>query len=207
MSFSSMEQQPNRSCLARIGKSVTRLSASIASAERCVLVMLAGGIVTLILLNVATRYMGHPIFWVDELAVYMMVAMCFIGTSLTIRRRLDFAVTFIIDMCGVSARRRVNASLTMVSVAYALFLCWCAWRMFDPVGLLAAGLDTAQFTTSTHNYLYSEPTQTLGFPKFWVLLVMPIFAITSLVHSLANLSEDLALVERRPDLLLQTDMG
>jgi TRAP-type C4-dicarboxylate transport system permease small subunit len=207
MITSSLQPARGGSFPGRVARFISGLSSGIAFGERLTLIGLVVLITALILLNVATRYMGRPIFWIDELAVYLMVILCFVGTSLTIRRRLDFAVTFLIDRWGEVVRAKINPWLTLVSIAYAMFLIWCAWRMFDPVNLIAAGFDIANFTSKTRNFVYTEPTQTLEIPKFWILLVLPIFAVTSLIHSLTNFVEDLGLVERRSGLFAQADMG
>lgn len=190
-----------------IARLVCALSAGVGFIERQVLIGLVAAITGLILANVTTRQLGRAIFWIDELAVYLMVILCFVGTSLTIRRRLDFAVTFLIDRWGETVRRRIDPFLTLVGLGYAAFLVWCSWRMFDPAGLFAAGWDIGRFTAKTTNFIYTEPTLTLDFPKFWVLLVMPAFAITSLIHTLANLMEDLGLIERQVGLFAQADLG
>jgi TRAP-type C4-dicarboxylate transport system permease small subunit len=51
----------------------------------------------LILLNVATRYTGMPIYWIDESAVYLVVWLTFVGASAMTRLRLDFAVTLLTE--------------------------------------------------------------------------------------------------------------
>jgi TRAP-type transport system small permease protein len=41
------------------------------------------------------------------------------------------------------------------------------------------------------NFLYSEPTQTLGIPKWIVYLVLPVYGVGLSIHTFANLCEDL----------------
>jgi TRAP-type C4-dicarboxylate transport system permease small subunit len=62
----------------------------------------------MILLNVATRYSGVPIYW-DEAAVYLVVWLCFVGASTMTRLRLDFAVTLLTDAVGERHARRLKA--------------------------------------------------------------------------------------------------
>ncbi len=184
---------------ARIGGAVVGLSRLVAACEKVAVAGLAAAIFALILVNIVTRAVGRPLIWVDEAAVYLMVAMCFIGASLTVRQRLDFAVTFVIDRFARRGRRVIDACLSATGLAYALFLMWCAWRMFDPAGLWAAGFDIARFTADTLNFVYTEPTQTIGIPRFVVYLVMPVYAAGLIVHATANLVEDCGWVPRATD--------
>jgi TRAP-type C4-dicarboxylate transport system permease small subunit len=181
---------------ARIGAAVVGLSRLVALWEKVAVTALSAAIFGLILLNVATRAAGRPLIWVDEAAVYLMVAMCFIGASLTVRQRLDFAVTFVIDRAGPRGRRAIDAALSATGLAYAVFLLWCAWEMFDPAGLWAAGFDIARFTATTLNFVYTEPTQTIGIPRYIVYLVLPVYAAGLSVHAAANLVEDCGWVPR-----------
>ena len=43
--------------------------------------LMAVGVTLLILLNIVTRYFGAALYWVDELAIYAMVWMTFLGAS------------------------------------------------------------------------------------------------------------------------------
>ena len=61
------------------------------------------------------------------------------------------------------------------------------WRWFDPVGVLQAA-SIEDFTASTFNFIYQEPTVTLGMHKVWFWLVMPVFCVTATIHVLASLA-------------------
>jgi TRAP-type C4-dicarboxylate transport system permease small subunit len=185
-----------RSTRARMGYAAVHLSRVISVAEKAVVGTLILGIFVLILINVATRAAGRPLIWVDELAIYLMVAACFIGTSLTVRQRLDFAVTFLPDLLNSRHRRWVDGCITTVGLGYALFLVWCSWRMFDPITLARHGFNVSAYTADTLNFLYTDPTVTLGIPKWIIYLVLPVYALGLTIHCTANLVEDLGWVER-----------
>jgi TRAP-type transport system small permease protein len=182
---------PSRSVRSGLGRLSQMLSEAIASVERVLVTVFVAAILVLIVLNIATRAIGRPIVWVDELAVYLMVMTCFVGTSLTVRQRLDFAMTLIIDMLKPAQQARYRVLLSLVGVAYAAFIIWCCWRLFDPLALWQSNFNIEAFTAKTMNFLYAEPTQTLGIPKWIVYLVMPVYAFGLSIHALANLAEDL----------------
>lgn len=173
-----------------IGGVLNRISALVASVERKLVITFVGGIFLLILLNIVTRAIGKPLIWVDEASIFLMVMTCFVGTSLTVRQRLDFAMTLVLDHLDTKMRTRFNRILAVIVVAYAFFIVWCCWRLFDPLELWRHGFDTAKYATASMNFVYTEPTQTLGIAKWWVYLVLPLYGLGISIHSLANLWED-----------------
>ncbi|MES2938857.1 MAG: TRAP transporter small permease subunit [Pseudomonadota bacterium] len=179
----------------KLGRSAQALSDSWARVERVLVSGLIGAIFLLILLNVATRAINRPVIWVDELSIYLMVMTCFVGTSLTVRQRLDFAMTLVLDALTPARLAVARRVLSLVGLAYAVFILWCSWRLFDPLGMWHSGFDVTKFTAQTMNFLYSEPTQTLGIPKWFVYLVMPVYGFGLTVHTLANLAEDAGWVQ------------
>lgn len=174
----------------KLGRSAQALSDGWARVERVLVTAFVGAIFLLILLNVVTRAIGRPLIWVDEASIYLMVMTCFVGTSLTVRQRLDFAMTLVLDHLSPARLAAARKMLSLVGLAYAVFIVWCSWRMFDPLGMAQSGFDVAKFTAQTMNFMYSEPTQTLGIPKWLVYLVMPVYGLGLTVHTLANLAED-----------------
>ena len=60
---------------------IGRISAVWARLELTLAAFLAVSITLLILLNVVTRSMGAALYWVDELAIYAMAWMTFLGAS------------------------------------------------------------------------------------------------------------------------------
>jgi len=151
----------------------------------------------LILLNVITRYAGHPIYWIDESAVYSVVWLTFIGASAMTRMRLDFAVTMLTERFSErgAAIFRVIATLGVILFGTALgVMCWL-W--LDPVGIAQAGFDAREYAGQSFNFIYTERTQTLNWPTWVIYLIMPLFAVSMTLHALANLFEDLGLVARQ----------
>ena len=65
-----------------------RISAFWARIEITLAALLAAGVTLLILLNVVTRNIGAALFWVDELAIYAMVWMTFLGASAALVARI-----------------------------------------------------------------------------------------------------------------------
>ncbi|MGL4975721.1 MAG: TRAP transporter small permease [Bosea sp. (in: a-proteobacteria)] len=174
------------------------LSASrgLLSVERWLIMAFMALLCVLILVNITTRYMGAPIYWIDESAIYSVVWLTFIGASAMTRLRLDFAVTMLTEKLSPRGQVLARRIATLGVVAFALMLLWMCWLWFDPVGIAAAGFDARAYAGASFNFIYTERTQTLSWPSWVLYLIIPIFGLSMLVHALANLVEDFGLSER-----------
>lgn len=176
---------------------VLRISDLLLNVERYALGTLMGLLVLLILINVITRYAGVPLYWVDEASVYSVVWLTFIGASVMTRLRMDFSVGLLTDPLGPKAKRgaRAVASGGVVLFAVSLLLMCNLWM--DPVGIAKMGFDARAYAADSFNFLYTERSQTLEWPLWVVQLTIPLFALSLLLHGLANFLEDLGLAQPR----------
>lgn len=177
-------------------RAVVAISEGILACEKLLVSVLMALILALILLNVATRYSGFPLYWVDEAAVYAMVWLAFIGASALTRLRLDFAVTLLADKLSPEGVRRLQALASFIGILFGISLVAMCWVWMDPIGIASAGFDAKAYAGISFNFLYTEQTQTLRWPTWVVSLVIPLFAITMTFHLLANFLEDLKLSPR-----------
>ncbi|QYX56768.1 TRAP transporter small permease subunit [Roseovarius sp. SCSIO 43702] len=175
-----------------------RVSAAWARIELAVAACLAVGVTLLILLNVVTRYMGNALYWVDEAAIYAMIWMTFLGASAAVHYGNAVAITILTDVLPRTLKWGAAKLVDAIIFAFALFLLWFCWRWFAPLDLARAGFDIATFQSSTFNFVYAEPTLTIGIPKYIVWLIMWLFALGATLHSLAHLL-DFSPVREAPD--------
>jgi len=153
----------------------------------CVAAVLAAAITCLVLLNVVTRAMSASIFWVDEAAIYAMTWMTFLAASAAVHFSHSVSVTLLTDMLprpALDIARRVVDAIVLI---FALLMLWLCWRWFLPLDLARAGFDSVAFQGETFNFIYAEPTLTLGIRKFWLWLIMPLFAAGLTLHAVSNL--------------------
>jgi TRAP-type C4-dicarboxylate transport system permease small subunit len=170
-------------------RSVSRASNLVLRLEKRLIAALAAALVVLILLNVVTRAAGAALFWVDELAVYVMVWMALIGASVMVRMRTGVAVTLVTDLLPEAFQRVVHRIVDAVLLGLTLTLLVLCWQWYDPVALFESGFDLDVFAQNTFKFIYAEPTSTIGIPKFWVWLAVPLMALAMTIHCLANLLE------------------
>ena len=164
-----------------------RLSAAWAKIELWCAAVLAVIITVLVLLNVVTRSIGSALFWVDELAIYVMVWMTLLGASAALHHRNSVSITLVPDVVSDAVRRIVNKAVDLLVFAFALAMLWFCWRWFLPLEIARSGFDTITFQGNTFNFIYTEPTSTLGVPKFLFWTVMWLFAIGAALHSAMHL--------------------
>ncbi len=172
------------------------LSSALLRCERGALTALMTLLVLLILLNVATRYSGIPIYWIDEAAVFTMVWLTFVGASVMTRLRMDFAVGLVSDQLPPRGAKAMKVLATFCVLVFAIALVWMCWIWMDPRGIAAAGFNARDYAETSFNFLYTEHTQTLEWPTWLVQLILPIFALSLTVHALANLFEELEVCPR-----------
>lgn len=171
-------------------RGIVWLSEKLLAAERRVVALLMFLLGAAILLNVVTRYSGSPIYWVDEFAVYCMVWLTFVGASVMTRLRLDFAVTMLTERLSERAAAAARVVATMLVVAFGISLVIMCWLWLDPPGIAGAGFNAKAYAAGTFNFVYTERTQTLNWPTWALYMILPIFAVSITIHSLANLMED-----------------
>ncbi|MDQ0349982.1 TRAP transporter small permease [Ancylobacter vacuolatus] len=174
-------------------RAVTAASEALLVAERFAIGALMALLTGLILLNVVTRYSHVPLYWIDESAIFTTVWLTFIGASAMSRLRLDFSMTLLTERLPAGAVKAMRVLSTLCILGFGLALAAMCWLWMDPVGIASAGFDGREYGGATFNFLYTERTQTLNWPSWVVYLVMPLFAFTLIVHSAANLIEDLGL--------------
>ncbi len=172
------------------------LSETVLRGERALLGLLMTLLLVLILVNVVTRYARVPLYGIDEASVFAMVWLAFVGASCMTRLRMDFAVTILTDLLPPRGARALKIAATLLVLGFSLALAALCWLWLDPVGIARAGFDGAAYAGETFNFVYTDRTQTLEWPSWIVMLVIPFFALTTILHGSVNLAEDLGLLER-----------
>lgn len=168
-----------------------RLSAGWARIELFVAAILAGLVTVLILVIVVTRTLRISVFWAEETAIYAMVIMAFLAASAAIERREAIAITLIVDAVRPPIQRLIYIFVDLITLACAVFLLYICWIWFRPEVMWQVGFDIRAFQRETFVFTYTEPALTLGVPKFWFWLVVPVFAASLLLHGLSNLVKTL----------------
>jgi TRAP-type C4-dicarboxylate transport system permease small subunit len=174
-------------------KAITAMSDWIARAERGLARAIVLALPLMILANAAGRAVRSPIYWMDELAILTMVWLAMIGMSLTLKTRDAVAVTMVVDVMPPAVMKAMKAVIDALVLVFGVALLVLCYRWFDPLMLMRVGFNIREFSGETFNFMYQDTTATLGIPKFWFWLVVPLTGLTTSVHALSNLLQTLAL--------------
>ena len=166
---------------------IYHLSARLAKAEMVFAAGLAAAVTVLILLNVVTRTLGTALFWVDELTIYAMIWMTFLGTSAGLHYGHLIAITILTDRLPSAVRFAVMKCVHLIILIFSLFMIWMCILWFQPFALWQSQFDIDVFQTQNFNFIYSEQTVTLPFKKYLVWSVMWFFSLSMTIHSLGLL--------------------
>ncbi|MCG6122292.1 MAG: TRAP transporter small permease subunit [Microvirga sp.] len=175
---------------------VRSLSDLIAFIDRRAMIALVAALVVLVLANVGTRLVGHTIAWADELAVYCMVWVGFLGAALMLRARTAPAVAALLRFAPPRAAAALRVAASASTALFGALVIWTCWRWFDPVGIVAAGFDATRFEASTFNFIYTQTTPVMGLPSIIFYAVLPWFGVAALIHAATNLLEDCGVLSR-----------
>ena len=151
----------------------------------------------LLLANAVSRGIGKPLIWTDELAVHLMVWLAFLGASLCIAARNHMAVGLLAERLGPTRRLRLAVLVDLLVLAFLLVMIWVIWRWLDLPGLMRAGWSGQALAAETFNFIYTDPTLTLGVRKIWFWMIIPLTALTSLLHGCAVLVADWTALQGR----------
>lgn len=192
--FAAADERPHAAARTSL---LGRLDDGLAAAEEVVAALLITAIFLILTANVVLRAMGRPLLWADEAAILLMACAAFVGASLALARGQHMAVTLLADNVPPRLRTALALVVNAIVLAFFLVLTWLCWRWFDP--LRALGAESLQaYAAETYNFIYQDRTLTLGVPKFWFWLIMPVFAVLSTIHALAALERDLRLASNLP---------
>lgn len=106
---------------------IIKASDWIARAETLVLKILVAAVLALMVLNVTSRAINWSLYWVDELAINLMVIFAFVGSSLMFAQRRNFAVTLVSDAVSGANRRRMSIAVQCINLGFAIFLAYACW--------------------------------------------------------------------------------
>lgn len=126
--------------------------------------------VGLLLANVTMRYLfTSPIYFAEELAVYILIWMAFLAIAATIARQEMISLEFLAAMTSPLIQRTLRVVVDVVVLGMVLVLTWVSWRwLFSPA-------------------VQYEQALTLGIGKKPFYAIIPIFFTLASLHTLSNL--------------------
>jgi|GEM_PF-922235 len=154
----------------QLSTALTAFSHALARLELWLCQILIVAFSTLLLVNVTMRYtLSAPIYFAEELAVYILIWMAFLAIAATIARQEMIALTFVADLASRRLRRWLHILVDLIVLGMVVALAWVSWRWLQSPAM--------QF----------EQALTLGMVKRPFYAIVPIFFSLATLHTAANL--------------------
>ncbi|WP_417584578.1 TRAP transporter small permease [Nitrincola sp.] len=105
------------------------VDACLARIEKWLLIALSASLGLLLIAQVVLRYLfDAPLFWAEEVAVQMLVAMSFVGVSYLIHQQQLVSIDFIYLMLKKPLRRLVQNLFQLVALVTLIFFAWLTYQ-------------------------------------------------------------------------------
>ncbi|NIC07183.1 TRAP transporter small permease [Billgrantia bachuensis] len=151
---------------------LTRANRRLAQFEQLLCGLLIVAFSVLLIVNVIARYaFGRPLFFAEELAVYILVWMAFLAISVAIHHDQHVRLTMLAGQLSERWQRFSYWLTELVCLAVLAILLWYS------VGWIRSPSVTYDIAL------------TLDWPKWHFYLVVPIFCATAMFHILARLTD------------------
>lgn len=170
---------------------LARASRAVLHAEGALGALLVAVIFAAILSGSVARGLARPLVWTDELAVHLMVWLAFIGASMGVGLGNHMVMGLLPERMGPTGQRVVALLCDGLVLVFLLGFGLLVWRWLDLPGLLRAGSAQA-LARESFNFVWLDPTLTLGLRKIWFWLIIPVSTLTAILHVLARIAAQLS---------------
>ena len=121
----------------------------------------------LVLVQVVLRYVFNvPLVWVEEMTVFLMIWMAFMGAAVGVRRGGHIAMTLLVDRLPARLARVCLHATTLAIVGFAAVVAWQGLLLAFSVG--------------------NQRSAALGLPMTFPYLIVPLGAILIILQAFAN---------------------
>ncbi|MEC7761585.1 MAG: TRAP transporter small permease subunit [Pseudomonadota bacterium] len=155
-------------------------------AELAVAAVLFTALACVVTWGTCARALGSPLIWSDETAVLLMASAAFPAASALLAEDGHVAITLLERRVPPGMARAIGIARDVSLLLIFLALAVLVWRWFAPVAEIARLV--GQKTDGFPNFMYSEPTATLGLNKVWFWLSLPIFCIGVCFHTVVRIA-------------------
>lgn len=149
---------------------LTKASRQLATVEQLLCNVLMVAFSVLLITNVFARYvLNSPLFFANELAVYILIWMAFLAISIAIHNDQHVRLTMLIAILPKAAQRVCYWLTELICLAIMVTVLWYA---------------IAWLRSPSIHY---DIAITLDWPKWHFYLIVPLFCFTSIFHLVARL--------------------
>lgn len=121
----------------------------------------------LVLVQVVLRYVFNvPLVWVEEMTVFLMIWMAFMGAAIGVRRGAHIAMTLVVDRLPLRLAKALFYLTTFAIIAFSAVVVWQGVLLAFSVG--------------------NQRSAALGLPMTIPYLIVPLGALLIILQACAN---------------------
>jgi len=154
-------------------KIVKKINNIIFSVEKVLAIILAITLLVSLAAGVFFRYvLKSPLFWSDELAIFCLIWITFIGGSMSLKIKASPSITILTDLVPARFKKYFTALSNIILLLFVTYILYLAIEWISMPNILVQ--------TST----------AMAMPKIYFYLSIPISFVFSVIHVLANIFID-----------------
>lgn len=151
-------------------KVINKINEIVFNIEKVLAIILATGLLISLAGGVLFRYViKSPLFWSDELAIFCLVWITFIGGSMTLKEKVSPSITILTDSVSAPLKKAILILSNLILLAFVGYVLYLAIDWINMPSIMVQ--------TST----------AMKLPKIYFYLSIPISFAFSVIHVLANL--------------------
>ena len=154
-------------------KIVKKVNDLVFNVEKILAIILAIGLLGSLAAGVLFRYvLKSPLFWSDELAIFCLIWITFIGGSMSLKEKASPSITILTDLVSSKFKKYVQALSNIILLLFVAYILYLAIEWISMPSIMVQ--------TST----------AMNIPKIYFYFSIPISFVFSVIHVLANILLD-----------------
>ena len=146
-------------------RAINKLSDVVYSFEKILAIILATVLLVSLAGGVLFRYLfKSPLFWSDELAIFCLIWITFIGGSMGLKQKASPSITIVTDIVSTKLRKILNILSNVILLVFVGYVLYLAYKWI--------GTPNIMVQTST----------AMNMPKIYFYLSIPISFIFMVIH-------------------------
>ncbi|MFP3916747.1 TRAP transporter small permease [Lysinibacillus telephonicus] len=151
-------------------KVINKLNDIVFNIEKVLAIILALGLLISLAGGVLFRYvLKSPLFWSDELAIFCLIWITFIGGSMSLKENASPSITLLTDLMPKKFEKYIKVLSNIILLAFVAYILYLAIEWISMPNILVQ--------TST----------AMNMPKIYFYLSIPISFVFSVIHVLVNI--------------------
>ena len=161
---------------------MNKISDIVFNIEKVLAILLTSVLLISLAAGVLFRTLKSPLFWSDELAIFCLIWITFIGGSMGLKQNASPSITILTDLLPKKAKKVVLVISNLLLLAFVSYLLYLAFKWINMPNIM--------IQTST----------AMNMPKLYFYLSIPVSFVFMVIHVLNNVLLSFKTVDEAGDL-------